>query len=95
MMRPRPFCAVVHALDRQESIPNAATLPVEDLINQVLPHLDKSFIGTTSYNVEGKTRKPVLKAIATNTFDACRSCSSDIAALLLEHFVACGPGRRL
>ena len=67
----------MHGFDRQESIPDAGTLPVEDLIHAVLPHLDKAYIGTTWYEDGGKTRKPVLKAIATNTFDGMRTAGAD------------------
>ena len=67
----------MHGFDRQESIPDAGTLPVEDLIHQVLPELSKSYIGTTWYEDGGKTRKPVLKAIATNTFDGMRTAGAD------------------
>ena len=57
-------------LGRQDTIPTAATMPVEELIEAVLPNLDRSFIGTSVYvDADKKTRKPVLRTIVTNTFD--------------------------
>ena len=57
----------------QDTIPDAATLPVDALLKAVLPNLDRSYLGTKWYSDnEGHTRKPVLKAVNTNTFDVTR-----------------------